>query len=106
MTKRARSEGGVVPAAVLPALDGGGRWHTAAHSPRGWPQDPDPRDLKRLLGALPSWVQFPDFERASWVNSVLVKARIPAPPAGTTARFGLSSGRALCARPRTCRPAS
>src|SRR5262245_8590586 len=32
----------------------------------------DQEALKALMGALPPWVQFPDVERAEWVNRIVV----------------------------------
>ena len=31
-------------------------------------------DLQRLLGSLPAWVQYPDYERVAWLNAVIRQA--------------------------------
>jgi hypothetical protein len=32
-------------------------------------------DLQRLLGALPAWVSYPEYERVTWLNTVIKEAR-------------------------------
>ena len=32
-------------------------------------------DLQRLLGALPAWVSYPEYERVTWLNTVIQEAR-------------------------------
>ncbi len=34
-------------------------------------------DLQRLLGALPAWVAYPEYERVTWLNDVIKQARRP-----------------------------
>lgn len=34
----------------------------------------DPESLRAVLGELPSWLAYRDFERAGWLNRVLAKA--------------------------------
>lgn len=34
----------------------------------------DPDQLRAVLGELPSWLAYRDFERAGWLNRVLAKA--------------------------------
>ena len=32
-------------------------------------------DLQRLLGALPAWVAYPEYERVTWLNDVIKQVR-------------------------------
>ena len=33
-------------------------------------------DLQRLLGALPAWVSYPEYERVTWLNTVIQEVRL------------------------------
>ena len=37
------------------------------------PAQASPDTLKKLLGELPPWVNFPEYERMSWLNTILEK---------------------------------
>lgn len=52
-------------------------------------------DLQRLLGALPAWVSYPEYERVTWLNTVIKEVRKPQQRAQHAARMHAPRG---CAR--------
>ena len=65
--------------------------------------DLDAATLKRLVGAIPPWVSFPDMSRASWINVMCVRPRRRRPAGDERPRtHGLSAPTALAPGSRSC----
>jgi hypothetical protein len=49
-------------------------------------------DLQRLLGALPAWVSYPEYERVTWLNTVIKEVRCARPAPRESAAAAAAGG--------------